>query len=448
MSTGEALICKLKNISPIPESDNIVQANLFGETIIISKDYQEGQLGLLFDCESVLNKTFCKENNLFRHANLNKDTSKQGYFEDNPRVRPIKLRGIKVSGFWIPIESLNYTGKNLPKEGTQIKEWNEYKICDKYIKPIKQGTIYKNKKKKIQQVLNFLEHLDTDQLLRNLHNIKIGKTIIITTKVHGTSCRVGLLPCIPRNKFVSIIHKLLNVKNKYRFVVGSRHALKYVEGNKIDNKSSFYEEDIWTKSACDNFYGKLIPGETIYYEIVGYLSNGTPIMPGHSNECLKKFLDKNEYNDLIKKYGDTTTFHYGCKNIQTYDNGCSGTFAEYKIFVYRITLTTEHGESIDLTWQQVKRRCEELGVNYVPEIEKIYIKNDAIEYIYTDEKFWYDITEQDCKFFPQHINEGICVRIEGSNLKPQILKNKRYIFKVLEGIIKDRKDIIDIEENN
>lgn len=436
MATGEALICCLKNISPIDGADNIVQANLCGETIIISKEYKEGQLGLLCDTETILSTEFCKENNLFRHTNLNKDNSKQGYFEDNPRVRPIKLRGIKVSGFWIPIESLNYTGKNLPTEGIQIKEWNEHKICDKYIKPIQRHAIYKNSKKRVQQVLNFIEHTDTDQLLRNLFKIRIGTNIIVTSKLHGTSCRVGLLPCLPRNKFKAFIHNFLNRKNPYKFVVGSRHALKHVEGDTVDKKSSFYEEDIWTKSAYDNFYGKLIPGETIYYEIVGYLPDGTPIMPSHSNECLKKFLDKNEYNDLIQKYGDKTVFHYGCQT------------GKYKIFVYRITLTTEHGESIDLSWKQVKRRCEELGVNHVPEIEQNFIKNEMLQYLYTAEKFWLNLTEKDCDFFPQHINEGICVRIESSRLKPEIFKNKRYIFKVLEGIIKDDSTFADLEESN
>jgi len=123
MATGEALVCRLKNLSPIEKADKIQQANLFGETIIVSKDYKDGQLGLLFDTESILSNEFCKENNLFRHSILNKDINKVGYFEDNPRVRSIKLKGVKVSAFWTPIEHLDYIlTKKYPQEGIQIKE--------------------------------------------------------------------------------------------------------------------------------------------------------------------------------------------------------------------------------------------------------------------------------------------------------------------------------------
>lgn len=455
MATGEALICKLKNISPIDGADKIVQSNLFGETIIISKEYQEGQLGLLFDSETILDVEFCKKNNLFRHNHLNEDTTKTGYFEDSPRVRPIKLRGIKVSAFWIPIESLNYiTTKYLPKEGTQIKEWKGSKICDKYIRPrIKQNYRHNKKQlKKVQQVINFYEHIDTDQLLRNLHKVSVGDCIVVTTKVHGTSCRVGLLPCAPKSWFKKLIKYFFNTKDKYYFVVGSRHVLKHVENQKVDKKTSFYEDDIWTDSAYRYFHGKLNYGETIYYEIVGFLPSGAPIMPSHSNECLSKFLSKQEYEDFLVKYGKNTTFSYGCSlgEVHYGENKVpiSGVFAEYKIFVYRITLTTEHGQSIDLSWNQVKRRCEEMCVNYVPEIREPFFVTKANYKTYQSESHWIQETEQDCRFFPHHLNEGIVVRIENGNLQPQFYKNKRYLFKVLEGIIKDTLDTADIEESN
>lgn len=452
MATGEALVCKLKNISPIEGADNILQANLFGETIIISKDYKEGQLGLLFDCETLLSDQFCKENNLFRHNNLNKNKDKVGYFDDNPRVRPIKLKGVKCSAFFTPIEHLDYIRKDYPKEGTQITEWLGNPICSKYVRPTRGGNKQNKVAKKVQQVLHFAEHIDTDQLLRNLHKINIGDKLIVTSKVHGTSCRVGLLPTIPRTRFKAWLHKFFNKKNVYRYVVGSRHALKHVEGQDIDKKDSYYKDDIWTQSAYENFHGKLTPGETIYYEIVGYLPSGESIMPCHSNEKLKKFLEKQEYKDFIQKYGNETIFHYGCAPAQSkLDKDSIPLPGEHKIFVYRITLTTEHGQAIDLSWEQVKRRCEELGVNYVPEIIRgQFLINDNkrdVDY-YRNESFWQFLTERDDPHFPQHINEGICVRVENGSLRPQVYKSKRYVFKVLEGIIKDTAEFADIEESN
>lgn len=457
MATGECLICRLKNITEIPGANNIVQANLFGETIIISKDHKEGELGLLFDIETILDKTFCTENNLFRHSDLNKNKNEIGYFEDNPRVRPIKLRGVKVSAFWIPIKSLDYIKKGIyPKEGTQINEWYKKPICKKYIRPIKQNNIQQYSIKRVQEVFNFVEHLDTDQLLRNLNNLNIDDKFVVSTKIHGTSARCGLLPVTSRNKLKAWWYKLWNKKLPYKMVVGSRHVLKHIEGQKCDKKSSFYYHDIWTDSAYKYFYGKLNKGETIYYEIAGFLPNGTPIMPTSSNEKLKKFLDKNEYKEFIEKYGKETVFSYGCKHNWESDDGFPTKnginretyISEYKIFVYRITLTTDAGQSIDLSWEQLKRRCEELGVNHVPELHQDLIHNEEDLKLFRDENFWINMTEQDCKFFPQHINEGICVRIESESLKPHIYKSKRFYFKILEGIIKDNSDFADIEESN
>lgn len=458
--TGEGLVCKLKNIQPIDGADKIVQANLFGETVIISKDYQEGQLGILFDIETQLSEDFAKENNLYRHNNLNKDTTKTGYLEDNRRVRPIKLRGVKCSAMWMPIESLEYTSKvptknKFPSEGTQITDWNGCEICKKYVRPTRGS--HKNNKvaKRVQQVLHFAEHLDTDQLMRNLHRINIGDKIIVTSKLHGTSCRAGLLPTLPRNTIKRWWYNLLNKKVPYKFVVGSRHALKHVEGQSIDKKGSYYNDDIWTESAYKHFHGKLTPGETVYYEIVGFLPSGAAIMPTHSNEKLKKFLEPQEYKEFIDKFGKETVFHYGCRqDIPIYiDNGHAGLVkkSEYKIFVYRITLTTEHGQSIDLSWEQVKRRCEELGVTHVPEVicaTYLVHDNNRDESYYRDESFWQFHTEKDDPHFPQHLNEGICVRIENAGLRPLVFKNKRYAFKVLENIIKDNDNIVDLEETN
>ena len=449
MATGEALICKLKNIASIPGADNIVQANMFGETVIISKDYKEGDLGLLFDCESLVSEDYARENNLYRHSNLNKDTTKIGYLEDSRRIRAIKLRGIKCSAMFMQLSSLSYISKSYPKEGVQLKEWEGKPICDKYVRPIRGGGHKNNKQiKRVQHVLNFPENGDTEQLLKSLHKLEQDNPLIITAKIHGTSCRVGVLPCTPRNWFKKILHKIFKISNTYKFVVGSRHVLKWVDGSVVDKQSSFYKDDIWTESAYQYFYGKLQPSEIIFYEIAGFLPDGASIMPSHSNEKLKNFMEKEEYKNFIKKYGTETVFSYGCrKDHPTYvDNGHAGLVkkSEYKIFVYRIAMVTEQGTLLDLSWPQIKNRCEQLGVNHVPEIDIIWPQNVDIK----DEQFWLNLTEKEYNHFPMHIDEGIVVRQDGKNLKPTILKSKKINFKILEGIIKDTQDFADLEESN
>ena len=240
----------------------------------------------------------------------------------------------------------------------------------------------------------------------------------------------------------------------------------------------YYNEDVWTKASLP-FKDKLRKGECIYAELVGYTPSGQPIMGSHSNEKLKKFMSKSEYKEFINKYGDTTEFTYGCnkkliemvdlqdipkdvelhnideieRRVQNNEIPISIAYPQNKVFIYRITMTNEDGESIDLSWEQVKTRSEQLGVAHVPEMHKFIASKNKEGKITTStgmeiEPFVEILTESDSKNFPQHINEGVCVRIENGSLTPQIYKSKRFIFKCLEGIIKDNPDNIDVEETN
>lgn len=429
--TGEGLICKLKNTSPIEGADLIVSANMFGETIIITKDVPEGTLGILFDCSTQLSHEFVSNNNLYRHSHLNADKTKEGYFEDNRRVRPIKMRGVKVSGFFIPIDSVSFTrGKTASlKEGMLIKDFAGVPICKKYVvKERKPGPQNKKGKAKENLVPHFYEHIDTDHLLRCLHKVKEGDLAIVTTKVHGTSCRAGYLPLNKSSWYDSLLTRLnLRKAQPYVFCVGSRRVVKYVEGQQVKQKGSYYNEDIWTKSAKKYFDSKLHKGEEVFYEIVGYLPSGEAIMPVCDNKKLKKHMEKKEYDEFIKEFGDKTRFTYG---VDPDSN-------EYRVFVYRIT---QNG--IDISWDQVKRRCEEIGVDHVPEVDRFLVTKEHL-----NEEYWQDRYEDfRCKHFPSHIREGVVLRSEGGSMIPTLLKYKNFTFKVLENIIKDTQD--DIEEEN
>ena len=61
------------------------------------------------------------------------------------------------------------------------------------------------------------------------------------------------------------------------------------------------------------------------------------------------------------------------------------------------------------------------------------------------EKAVESMAEEDSMLFPQQLREGVIVRIDGPSMTPKFLKNKSYLFKVLEGIIKD-SDAVDMEE--
>lgn len=222
--------------------------------------------------------------------------------------------------------------------------------------------------------------------------------------------------------------------SEYKDVVGSRRVIKT---DNITNKS-FYKTDIWTE-ATNCLRGKLHKNEMVYGEIVGYEKlghdeNGNPIFSPLMGVYDLKKMDKVD-KDIRKLYGDKMIFSYGCdgKNIQ------------YKLFVYRISLLNLDGYEYDYSWDDLKRRCEELGVKHVPEIKVMNShefyndKRKFMEYVET-------LLDKPSILDSSHIEEGIVVRLEnGMNLKAY--KKKAYLFKYLEGIIKENEEFIDIEES-
>jgi len=188
-------------------------------------------------------------------------------------------------------------------------------------------------------------HTDTSQLLRNVHKIKPGDVISISRKVHGTSAIVShsLVKC--KLSWIEKLMKRIGVKVKsttYDYLYASRSVVKNSKHNYIVN-----ENDIWVKAGKEKFFGKLYKGETVYYEIVGYLPSGAMVQKG---------------------------YNYGC-NV-----------GEYKVSVYRITFTNEDGNIFEYGWQAMKDRCKEIGVDTVEEYYygRAADKFDNIEISVTD----------------------------------------------------------------
>lgn len=468
----EAIIVELKNIREHPDADKVNLVTIFGNQVVIGKDYKEGDIGLFFEVDTQLSKEFCYYNNLYRDPSKNLDPEKSGYFEDNRRVRAQTFRGEKSEGFFVPLNYLNYLliGKievpvTLEYLGISIGDaFNSLygqEICKKYVNPRTKRSRPQDAKKALMKDLAplFKEHFDTEQYFkeieRNPEVIKEGDIIYITEKLHGTSLRVANGLVIRRRRtnflerfFLGKDDYVLEKQMDYKFIVGSRKVIKSIDEKPI-TEGGFYNTDIWS-IAAQQFKDNLYKGETIYAEIVGYLPDGAPIMGSHSNEKLKSFLSKEQYKEFIKLYGDTTTFEYGCSTQQGTDteSGKWGyEFPIFKVFVYRITMTNEDGITYDLSWEQVKKRCKELGVEYVPEVSGPMVINSNFEdtTIEALSEVVRVLTETPSDNFPGHVKEGVCIRIENGQKECKILKNKSFIFKVLEGIITD-SNYIDLEE--
>lgn len=416
-------ITRIKNVRKHPNADRLLLGECFNNQVVVGMDTQEGQLGIYFPTDGQLSQQFLEANKLLSVKDSLTGERSGGFFDKSGRVRAQRFRKERSDGFFCPIESLSFTGVDLStlNEGMQFTDINNVHICNKYI--TEQTQVHRKRKHSKRRTLYplFHEHIDTEQLAYNLSELNPLDYIVITEKLHGTSQRSGLTMVENMPRWKSLInniirHDLFKPTFEWKYVCGTRRTI-------FEGDDSWFGEDgtIMRNSAHQLFVDKLHKGETIYYEIVGYISQSQLI----SNECSnEKLRDK----AFIRKYGKTTKFTYGCQPGQS------------DVYVYRITMTNVDGIEKDLSWNDVKTRCKKLGVNHVPELASCIVRNldtliNSVEKLITRES----------TLDARHIMEGAVIRIDGSTWKA--FKHKSFEFKVIEGIIKD-SGVADLEEQS
>lgn len=424
-----AYITTIKEIRKHSNADRLQCATIFGNNVIVDMSYKEGQRVIFFPTDGQLSEEYANDNNLVRLKD-EKGNNVGGYLDPNKRnITALKLRGEKSEGLVMPIETLSkYTDINKLKDGEKITELNGHEICKKYIprgKKVSNNVNSSSNKKKFNKEVTtypfFTEHKDTEQLAYNLSSFKEGDTVYITRKLHGTSARTGKTMKITKktNLLRKLLHKKAKITKEISVITGSRRVV-LKDMNKTDG---YYKDTQFRKKYHDLLKNKLPEGCEIFYEIVGYVNETTPIMSSVSNKGVK---DK----EFTKKFGNTTTFSYGC------DVG------ESEMYVYRMTMTTGDGTIVEVPWEVVKIWCDRLGVKHVPELEK---------FIYTTQE---DLMERVHKYIDNmpadeigktHIAEGVVVRIDNRE-SFTAFKDKVFEFKVIEGIAKDNSDVPDMEE--
>ena len=443
-------ITTLKNVRPHSNADRLLLGDCFGNTVCVSTEYTEGQIGIYFPCDLQLSVEFAEANNLLRKKDENGNPC-GGYMDPEKRnVKTIKLRGEKSDGLFLPLTSLASFGDiSTLAVGDTIDVFNGHEICRKYIPKRNQRPTAENRaKRKAKHTIapTFYEHADTEQLAYNLDAFKACDEVEITLKMHGTSQRTGyhkVFKGMKRTLLDRILFREGTPIYDWGYVSGTRRTVL----NNYDG--GFYGNDHFREQHANFFEGKLWKGETVYYEVVGFIDNGTPIMAKCEN---KKLNDK----EFVKQYGEETVFSYGCHpNGWTSDDGgynlghCEPQSA---IYVYRMTMTNEDGDTVEYTPDFMRYRCEQMGAKTVP----VFWKGDIPEYPATAdddtvspgdwiknvaEKF-YDGPDPIGK---THIREGVVCRII-NRPKFAAYKHKNFAFKVLEGIIKETANAPDMEE--
>lgn len=440
-------ITTLKDVRPHPNADKLVLATCFGNTVCVAKDkYFEGQIGVYFETDLQLSMEFCEKNGLLAVYENGVNVS-GGYMDPNKRnVRTIKLRGEPSDGLFLPLDCLAYTGMK-PEDftiGMQVDTINGHEICRKYIPRsnaprTSAGGAGKRVKRRAKRSIapQFFEHKDTEQLRYFLMNFKNGDHIEITRKLHGTSGRTAHTKVLKGMKR-TILDRILGREGTpiydWGYVSGTRRTV-------LENyDGGFYGNDGFREKWHQFFEGKLWKGETVYYEIVGFIDNGTPIMSPGSNAKVGK--------DFVKKYGDTTIFSYGCVPAPKDEE------IQNDVYVYRMTMTNEDGEVVEYTPDFMRYRCEQMGVKTVPvhfngfiPAEEVFTGTsceftDAGEWVMAKAEEFFDGPEP---IDPTHIREGVVVRIIN---RPTFAayKHKNLSFKIIEGIIKDVAETPDMEE--
>ena len=453
-------VTTLNNVRKHPNADKLVLATCFVNTVCVNKDmYHEGEIGVYFPVDLQLSMEFCQKNGLLAVYENGVNVS-GGYMDPAKRnVKAIKLRGEQSDGLFLPLKCLEYTGVDMDSLniGDTITTVNGHEICRKYIPRGKHqataaGGAGKRAKRKAKRSIApvFYEHIDTEQLAYNLHMFKPGDLIEITRKLHGTSARTShtkVLQGMKRTFWDKLFRREGTPIYDWGYVSGTRRTV-------LDTfDGGFYGSNEFRKPYHDFFEGKLLKGETVYYEIVGFTHDGGSIMGVCDN---KKLKDK----EFVKKYGEKTVFSYGCAprpvyEVKTHTDGSTEQTLlrpQSDIYVYRMTMTNEDGEVVEYTPDQMRHRCMYMGVKTVPLHWYGFIpenpgskEDDTIsagEWVLNKAEQFYDGEEP---IDPTHIREGVVIRVIN---RPTFTayKHKNFQFKVLEGIIKETAEAPDMEE--
>ena len=445
-----AKIVNIKEFSPHPKPtvERLKCATVDGFTILVGIDSEPG-LYVYFPAGCKINPEFLRYNNLFRHTELNANPDKSGMFDENGRVKAIKLQGVISEGFLLPVLMLRnfittVTNKEIPiEEGTEfdavISSNKEFWITKKYVvhENNNSSTINSKPKKKVKGINRVLDdqfrfHYDTIIIKKCPYVITPDSLIHISTKVHGTSGISAYVQCkipIPKrdkviawiwdniiNKcFVNPFNKLIK-KPTYGFTLNERiydylYASRTVIKNSIYNPNvtpGFYGFDIW-EEADKIVRPKLEKGMTAYYEILGYL-------PGN------KFIQKGYDYGYVPDVSEAQPYQYG---------------RNFGIRIYRLTYTNVDGKVFEFSPREVQIWSKEHDLIPVTELyygkardlypdlnPDVHFSENFIDRLANDKAFNMECNSPDCN--NKVPNEGIVIKID--NMKPAAFKLKCFKF--------------------
>jgi hypothetical protein len=418
-----------------PEVERLKCCSVDSFNIITSIDSEPG-LYVYFPTSSRINSDFLSFNNLYKNKDLNRDSSKSGMFESNGRVKAIKLRGEISEGFILPVQVLLDYAKTLSTSNLEITENTEFNaiekdgkqfwISEKYVVTAPQRQ-YKEKghTRKVHEGVDkiridqFRYHYDTVLLKKTPYVLNPNDVIHISSKWHGTSAISAYVLCHKPLNWKQKIAKWLtgNTFDDYDYVYSSRSVIK---NRYIKEPSKFeHKPDVW-EIADDVVRPHLQKGQSVYYEIVGYLPSGG-------------YIQKD--------------YDYGCvPPSDSYQEGVN-----YKIMVYRVTHTDPDGNVFEYSTQQVRQWCDKAGLTPVIQFYYGYAKDlykdldkenwntEFVQRLSLDKSMYMEQMSPDCSNKVPH--EGVVIKIEDGSSRAFKLKSFAFTQKEQKSLDKGEHDI-------
>lgn len=316
-----AIVTRLHNVREHPNADRLKLATVLGTQVVVGLESKEGDLVVYFSSDLRLSHDYLKMNNLYSNPEMNNMITVKGYFPKKGKVKAQKFRQEMSNGyvaslesfFWVP--GLENEDLSNFKEGMEFDRICGVRICEKYVIPIKYSHVQKRKKKTTVSPM-FIRHWDTKQLMREIQDIPEDSVVYVEEKLHGTSGRTSRALVSVKRPWYKRLFGFPKYQDVWTILSGTRR----VDG--ID----FHLPEI-RKQVHNKLYPHLRKGETLYYEVYGYDSYGRPIQTSGGKQ-----------------------FTYDCHP------------GEYKVMLYRVTITTTDLFSVDLPREMVYKRAEELGL--------------------------------------------------------------------------------------
>lgn len=442
-----AKVVRIENFKPHtdPAVTRLKCCVIDGFNIICGIDSEPG-LYVYFPTACCINPDFLRYANLYRHKEMNNDPEQSGMFEDNGRVKAIRLRGELSEGFIIPavmlenyiisVTNVNYEAEEGIEFDSVEHDGKTFWINKKYIPKNTRtpgtpgsGNSRGKQPKGLDKLIEnqFRYHYDTTLLKKCPNVIKPDDIISITEKVHGTSTIHARVLCKRELTWKQKVAKWLTGHefNDYDYLYSSRTVIKNRHYNK-NVSDGYYGVDVWAEA--DKIIKPFLQkGMTIYAEIIGFLPNGGYIQKGYDYGCVPPVDDE--------KY--TLGKHY-------------------KIFVYRITMTNIDGIVHEFSAREVQQYCKNIGLTPVTEYYYGYAKDlypnlalsehwneNFLQKLANDKNFYMEMNSPICDNKVPH--EGIVIRVE--NMKSESFKLKTFLFLDKEGKALDKGES-NIEDEN